>query len=112
MAYNEQLAARIRKVLTKHPEDFAVTEKKMFGGLAFMVNGNMCCGVMPDCLMFRLGNEGTAAALDEAHTRPMDFTGKPIKSMLYLDAPGFEADADLRAWVARAVRFARTLPAK
>ena len=71
MAYSEELASRIRRALTARAD---VMERKMFGGLAFMLRGNMCCGVVGDMLMLRLGNEGAAAALEEPHTKPMDFT--------------------------------------
>ena len=109
MAYDESLAERIRTALKRRR---GVSEKKMFGGLAFLLHGNMCCGVVGETLMLRLGNDGAAAALEEAHTRPMDFTGKPLKSMVYVDPAGFAADADLKSWIDRAVTFARTLPKK
>ena len=89
-----------------------VTQKRMFGGLAFLLNGNMCCGVMKDRIMLRLGPEGVQAALKHQHTEPMDFTGKPMKSMVYVLPEGYESDADLAEWVETAVRFAKTLPAK
>ncbi|MDA1196214.1 MAG: TfoX/Sxy family protein [Planctomycetota bacterium] len=111
MAYDETVAARVRACLGRK-RAVQVAEKKMFGGLAFMVQGHMACGVLERRLMLRLGDEGTARALQSAHTRPMDFTGKPIKSMLYLEPPGFKADADLRGWVDRAVKFAQSLPPK
>lgn len=109
MAYDEALAERIRRALTPRPDMY---EKKMFGGLAFMLRGNMCCGVVKDMLMLRLGNEGAAAALSEPHTRPMDFTGKPLKSMVYVDPPGIESDDKLYRWIKRAADFAETLPPK
>ncbi len=109
MAYDESTAARIRKTLTRRR---GISEKKMFGGLAFLLNGNMCCGVNGDVLMLRLGEAGTEAALEMSHTRPMDFTGKPLKTMVYVDPAGFGTDAELKAWVDRAVDFGRTLPPK
>lgn len=109
MAYDESLAARIRRALAPRPD---VAEKKMFGGLAFLLRGNMCCGVVKDVLMVRLGDEGAAAALAEPHVRPMDFTGRPLKSMAYVDPPGIAADADLYRWVNRAADFAGSLPPK
>lgn len=84
----------------------------MFGGLAFLLNGNMCCGVVKDRLMLRLGPEGVEKALKAPHTQPMDFTGKPMKSMVYVRPEGYEADEDLERWVETAARFAKTLPAK
>ena len=109
MPYDEPLAERIQALIGKRR---GVTEKRMFGGLAFMLDGNMCCGVMKDRIMLRLGPEGVKAALEQAHTEPMDFTGKPMKSMVYVRPEGYEADADLERWVETAVRFAKTLPAK
>jgi hypothetical protein len=84
----------------------------MFGGIAFLLNGNMCCGVVGRKLVLRLGREGSAAALEERHTQPMDFTGKPLKTMVYVTPAGHKPDADLRTWVTRAVRFTRSLPVK
>lgn len=109
MAYDESVAARIRSALAARNN---IDERKMFGGLAFLSRGNMCCGVVGDTLMLRLGNEGAAQALAEPHTRPMDFTGKPLKSMVYVAAPGIASDVDLNRWVRRAVSFAETLPPK
>jgi len=84
----------------------------MFGGIAFMVNGHMCCGVNGRDLMLRLGEEGATDALQEPHVRPMDFTGKPLASMVYVGPGGHRNDVDLRGWVERAVRFVRSLPPK
>jgi TfoX/Sxy family transcriptional regulator of competence genes len=109
MAFSEALAARVREVLGRQE---GITERKMFGGLAFLLNGNMCCGIVSDRLMLRLGESGAAEALAEAHTRMMDFTGKPMKSMVYVDPGGFASEEALRKWVRRAVAYASTLPAK
>jgi TfoX/Sxy family transcriptional regulator of competence genes len=109
MAYDEHLADRIRAALATTPD---VSERRMFGGLAFMVAGHMACGIVGDDLMLRLGEDGADAALDEPHTRPMDFTGKPMKSMVYVAPPGTETDATLLAWVKRGTAYARTLPPK
>jgi TfoX/Sxy family transcriptional regulator of competence genes len=84
----------------------------MFGGLAFMVNGHMCCGVLKTDLVLRLTPEEADAALREPHTRPMDFTGKPMKSMIYVSAIGTDSDQALEAWVESAVRLARSIPEK
>src|SRR5579862_4792816 len=75
------------------------SEKKMFGGLAFMVNGRMCCGVLKTDLVLRLTPERAAASLCHPHTRPMDFTGKPMKSMIYVCATGTDSEKALAAWV-------------
>jgi TfoX/Sxy family transcriptional regulator of competence genes len=109
MAYDQGLADRIR---TSLPQSGVITERKMFGGLAFLCSGHMCCGVVKDALMLRLGDEGSAAALREPHTRPMDFTGKPLKSMIYVEAAGIDSDQDLRTWVESALAFVKTLPPK
>jgi len=87
MAYNESAANRVRKLL-KRRKGFA--ERKMFGGIAFLLNGNMCCGVVDDDLVLRLGPELAAEALDKPHTREMDFTGKSLKSMVYLAPTGYK----------------------
>jgi len=84
----------------------------MFGGIAFLLNGHMTCGVNKESLMLRLGNEDAAKALTEPHARPMDFTGKPLKSMVYIDPAGYRSDADLLHWVSRALKFAKSLPPK
>lgn len=109
MAYDLHLADRIRTVLGQ-TGDFS--ERKMFGGLCFLVNGNMCCGIVKSSLMLRLTPETATAALREPHTRPMDFTGKPMKSMIYVDAAGIDSDTSLEGWIRSAERVARTLPAK
>ncbi len=109
MPYDEAIADRIRTTLKRTK---GVGEKKMFGGLAFMLNGHMACGVLKTTLVLRLGNEGAANALKESHTRPMDFTGKPLKSMVYIDPKGFNSEAALKAWVKRAVDYARSLAPK
>src|ERR687898_3266955 len=109
MAYDENLADRLRAALATTPD---VSERKMFGGLAFLVAGHMACGIVGNDLMLRLGEDGADAALDEPHTRPMDFTGKPMKSMVYVAPAGFAREQELRAWVDRAVAYARSLPPK
>jgi TfoX/Sxy family transcriptional regulator of competence genes len=109
VAYDEQLAAGIRDVLA---ETEGISERKMFGGLAFLHRGNMVCGVVGETLMLRLGPELADAALDESHTRPMDFTGRPMRGMVYVDPPGIATDSALAAWVEHALGFAETLPAK
>ncbi len=109
MAYDEGLAERIWSVL-EHPMD--IDSKKMFGGLAFMINGYMFCGIIGDELMARVGPGNYASALAEPHVRPMDFTGKPMKGYVYVETPGFEDDADLQKWVERCLNFVQTLPPK
>ena len=109
MAFDEGLADRIRRVV---PVNEGVVERKMFGGLAFLRMGHMFCGVVKSDLMLRLGDEAVATALREPHTRPMDFTGKPLRSMLYVDARGVDSDEALERWVAAALGYVRLLPAK
>lgn len=109
MAYDEQLADRVRKLLRRRK---GYSERKMFGGICFMLGGNMCCGVTSSALMLRLGQEGANEALLEPHTREMDFTGRPMKSMIYVEPAGYAEDADLKTWVTRAAKFAATLPSK
>jgi len=106
---SQNLADRIRSILQSAGE---FSEKKMFGGLAFMVNGHMCCGVLKTDLVLRLTPEEADAALREPHTRPMDFTGKPMKSMIYVNAIGTGSDKALAAWVESAVKLARSVPQK
>ena len=108
MAFDEALADRVREILAARPE---LSERRMFGGVAFMVAGNMCCGVIGEDLMVRLGDDGEAA-LAEPHTRPMDFTGKPMKSAIYVDPEGTATDEDLAKWVEAGADFAASLPPK
>jgi len=82
MAYDEVLAERVCDVLGE-PDGW--TARKMFGGLAYMIHGNMACGVLDEVVVLRLGNEGAEKALKEPFMTPMDFTGKPMKSMVYLN---------------------------
>ena len=109
LAYDETLAQRIRELLAdKH----SVVEKRMFGGIAFMLRGNMCCGIVRDDLMVRVGPERLEEALAQPHARPMDFTGRLMKGMVYVGPEGLRSDADLNAWLRRGVEFATTLPPK
>lgn len=109
MAYNEQLTDRVRSVLSANQ---GLTEKKMFGGLTFLLQGNMCCGVMKDDLVVRVGPDAFDDALAGPGARPMDFTGRPMKGMVYVGPRGFESDEALSQWVQRGVDFALSLPAK
>src|SRR5581483_5482505 len=83
----------------------------MFGGLAFMLDGNMCCGIVGDRLMLRLGADLAEKALERPHVHPMDFTGKPMTGMVYVAPEGVRGRA-LRTWVEKAAGYARTLPPK
>jgi TfoX/Sxy family transcriptional regulator of competence genes len=106
MPFDEKLAARVRRILDRDD----VEEKRMMGGLTFMVGGHMCCGITGSELMLRLEAEGAAEALVEPYVRPMDFTGKPLRAFVFVAAKGFADDGALRAWIHRALRFAETLP--
>lgn len=109
MAYDEGVAQRLREILVERTD---VEEKKMFGGLAFMVRGHMCCGVLNDTLMARVGPEQYEDALAQPHAREMDFTGKPLKGFVYVSPAGFESDKDLLRWVQRCEAFVNALPSK
>ena len=108
MTYNAGIADRVVKVLEGRE---SLTERKMFGGITFMLNGNMCCGVTNDDLMVRVGAGGLEDALDQPHARPMDFTGRPMKGFVFVDA-GAVGDRVLRQWIQRGATFAESLPAK
>lgn len=109
MAYDEGVAQRIREVFDGRTD---IAEKKMFGGIAFMHNGNMCCGIVGDVLMARVGPDAYADALGRPNAREMDFTGRAMKGYVYVDPPGFAEDAKLREWVASCEAFTASLPAK
>ncbi len=109
MAFDEEFANRIRVVLKRRR---GITEKKMFGGLAFLVHGNMVCGVLGTDLMARLGEDGVERALVQRGTRLMDFTGRPSKTMVYVSAGVCATEAALRDWVEQSLRYAQSLPRK
>jgi hypothetical protein len=109
MAYSEELATRIRRTLGDRAD---LTEKRMFGGVAFMIRGHMACGIVGDRLMARLDPDRAASLLEEPHVGPMDFTGRPMRGFLFVEPEGIATAASLRKWVARTVAHAETLPAK
>lgn len=109
MPYDEGLAQRIREALGDQP---ALSEKRMFGGLAFLLRGYMCVGVVKDQLMVRVGPDAHDTLVREPHARKMDFTGRPMKGFVYVAPEGFESDADLRRWTERAISYVSALPAK
>lgn len=109
MAYDEGLAQRLREALQTQP---GISEKKMFGGLAFMSRGYMFIGIAGDKLMARVGPDYYERALSRRHVKVMDFTGKPMKGYVFVDPPGFGKDSDLVDWVQRCHRFVQTLPPK
>jgi len=109
MAYDHRLAARIRGVFGNRK---GVAEKRMFGGLAFLVGGHMACGVVGEELMVRVGPEAYESALREPHARVMDFTGKPLRGMVYVASEGIATDPDLASWVEQSYRYTVSLPPK
>lgn len=109
MAFDEQLASRVRSHLASLP---GFAERRMFGGLCFLLHGHMTAGIVGPTLMLRVGPEQYQAALAEPHARAMDFTGRPLKGMVYVDAPGIATERALARWLHRAVSFVGTVPAK
>jgi hypothetical protein len=109
MAYDEILADRVRDALGDRP---GLTERKMFGGLAFVLRGNMCCGVLGEEVVVRLPAEEGDAALGEDGVRPMDFTGRPMKGFLLVGGDQLADDASLSGWIERATDHASSLPPK
>lgn len=109
MTYSESLAYRARDVFASRQ---GITEKKMFGGVGFMLHGNMCVGVWQTSLIVRLGSEQAAVALKEPHVVEFDVTGRPMKGWVMVEAEGMETDEQLRGWIERAIEFVETLPRK
>jgi TfoX N-terminal domain len=109
MPFDERLAERIRGSLGRRK---GFVEKKMFGGVAFLLNGNMCVGVHKSALIVRLAPEETDAALAQPHTRRFDLTGRPMKGWILVEAAGLKTDAKLSKWVQVAAKYAGALAAK
>jgi TfoX/Sxy family transcriptional regulator of competence genes len=109
MPFDEKLAGRVRRLLDGRTD---VEEKRMFGGLAFMVRGHMSVGLLNSTLMVRVDVADQDELLDEPHARPMDFTGRPMRGFLYVDPPGIASGPALKKWVSRGVAFADSKPAK
>lgn len=109
MPYDEGLAERIRELLADRPD---VAEKKMFGGIAFMVRGHMCVGIVRDDLMVRVSPDTYEDLLLEPHARAMDFTGRPMRGFLFVEPKGIESDEDLERWLAKSLAHATTLSAQ
>jgi TfoX/Sxy family transcriptional regulator of competence genes len=109
VSYDEKLADRIRRALGPRDD---IEERKMFGGIAFLRDGRMFCGIAKDDLMVRVGPAGYEAALERPHVRPMDFTGRPMKGYVFVAPEGRRTDAALRAWVELSASFVGTLPAR
>ena len=109
MAYDQALAGRIRQLLAGTPD---LIEKKMFGGVGFLLRGNMACGVNQDKLIVRVGPERYAEALAHPQAAPFDMTGRAMKGWVFVNPEGIKSDDALRAWVQQGVEFALTLPLK
>jgi hypothetical protein len=107
MAFDATLARRVRKHFDNR-RDFV--EKHMFGGVCFMIRGRMCCGIIDSSLMVRLDPDEADRVADEPHVRPMDFTGKPMRGYLFVDAEGIESPKTLKSWVDRCVTHIETMP--
>jgi len=110
MTYSKPLAQRIRRALGRQR---SLTEKEMFGGIGFLLRGNMACGVHGPDMIVRVGPAAHAEALRQAHVRPFDLSaGKPAKGWVLVAPAGLQQPADVKKWVERGVAFALTLPAQ
>jgi hypothetical protein len=109
MAFSEVLAERIRQRLARRKN---VEEKKMFGGVSFLLNGNLLIGVWKDSLCVRLGPEQAEKVLTKPHVKEFDITGRPMKGWVLVEPEGVTDDDQLSAWIQRAVKFVGRLPAK
>ncbi len=109
MAYSEELAERMR---AKLKSSRGVTEKKMFGGVGFLVNGNMACGVINDDLIVRLSEDEFAKALKRKNVRVFDYSGRPMKGWVYVSAEGYASEKALEGWMEKGLAFAKSLPKK
>ena len=107
MAYHEPLAVRVRRVLAGHP---GIVEQRMFGGLVYLLDGKMLCGVVNDDLMLRVGPAAYEVALARPHARPMDFTGRPMKGLVFVGPAGTRTAAAVSAWIDRAAAFVAAQP--
>lgn len=105
--YNAHTARKIRDAFAQVP---GLSERSMFGGIAFLLEGNMCCGVIEDRLVVRVGPGDYHDILREPHVRPMDFTGRPLEGFVYVDRDGYASPDALRHWINRSLSFVRTLP--
>lgn len=109
MGYDEQTAERVRRILAERQD---AVEKRMVGGLSFMVNGSLCCGVTSAGLMVRVGPEAYERTLAEPHARGMEFAGRPLAAFVLISPEGYPTDAELATWVQRCLDFVATPPAK
>ena len=109
MAYSEDLADRVRALLAGQA---GVREQRMFGGLAFMLNGNMACGIMGSELIVRVGKENLDDAMSQPDSRPFDMTGRPMRSFVCVAEEGLATDEGLALWAGRGITYAVSLPSK
>lgn len=109
VAYDEDLAERVRGIIGEDPR---LREQKMFGGIAFLIDGNMCVGIVDNDLMVRVGPAAYDDALAHPHAREMDFTGRPMRGIVYVDVNGTATDVNLDAWIDRGLEFVGSLPPK
>lgn len=109
MAYDKGLAQRVRELLEEKP---GFIEKKMFGGVCFLLNGNMSCGILNDDLIVRVGTEKYDRLLKSPHVRKFDITGRPMKGWVMVSCEGYESDKDLAGWIRQGMQYALSLPPK
>ena len=109
MPYDELLAARMRAAIGPLPN---LEEKKMFGGVGFILNGNLACGVHKNDMIVRVGPEKYEEALSRPHTRVFDMTGRPMAGWVVIEPAGCASESDLKGWVEQGLAFARSLPGK
>lgn len=109
MAYDEGLAQRVREYFRDRKD---IEEKRMFGGLCFMVSGHMCCGIVDDKLMARVGPENYESCLKKNHANEMNFTGRPMRGFIYVAPGGITVDSDLTGWINICMKFVESLPPK
>jgi TfoX/Sxy family transcriptional regulator of competence genes len=109
MAYDRQLAQRIWAEIGQIP---GMLEKKMFGGVGYMLDGNMACGVNGDNLIVRVGPAQHAQALARPHTHVFNMTGRPMEGWIVVEPAGFASDPEFKDWIRQGLDFSRSLPAK
>lgn len=109
MNYDESVAARVRRMLSRRRD---VVEKRMVGGLSFIVRGSMCCGVTGDRLMVRVGPDARTRMLAKPHTVPMKFAGRSLAGFICVKPAGYRSDRALQAWLQCGIDFVATLPVR
>ena len=109
MGYDESTAERVRRILSAQQD---IAEKRMIGGLSFMVKGSMCCGLTGTALMVRVGPDAMEGTLAEPHVRPMEFAGRALAGFVCVAPEGYRSDTALATWIQRGIDFVATLPAK